>query len=460
MTKQGLDIEKTLEIVDAAADLDIDPHSGKLFAYVYETGDKGLRKVTQESLLRFSEKNMLDFTVFRSAMMFEREIVKFGKELMHGDDNVVGTVTSGGTESIFLAVKAARDHHRKVLGKTTVPEIVVPVTIHPAFYKAADYMGLDVKRFPIDERRKADLASLNEAITDRTALIALSAPNWPFGTIDPIKEAGEIAKGKGVLLHVDACLGGFILPFFERIGEKVPLFDFRVDGVTSISLDVHKYGYAPKGSSIVLFANSELKKNSMYVDLSSPGYVFVNQAVLSSRSMGPLAAAYAAIRYLGKEGYEKMSRKVLVARNKIFHGLRETGFDSVAPIESSVLSLYSNKLDILNFAINMGRKGWCISLQRGLKEFGIPINIHLTISPIHEKIAENFIKDAKEAASITSGFNMKNIFESIQKGEIDKVMEDINTGKLDSIVVPLLLEALPQGVATDLVKEVVIQWFK
>jgi len=267
---------------------DLNPYTGRLFAYVYETGDDELKKVAKEALLRFYDKNILDFTVFKSAIHFEREVVAFCKKLVNAEEKSTGTFTFGGTESIFLAVKSARDYY-KSKGKEGVPELIAPITIHPSFYKACHYLGLKVRKVRITEEKKADVDALNEAINDKTSLIALSAPNWPYGTIDPIKEVAEIAQDGKILLHVDACLGGFILPFFEKIGENLTQFDFRVDGVTSISMDVHKYGYAPKGASVVLFRNSELKKHSMYVDVSSPGYIFVNAAVLSSRSVGPLS---------------------------------------------------------------------------------------------------------------------------------------------------------------------------
>jgi glutamate/tyrosine decarboxylase-like PLP-dependent enzyme len=447
------DIKKDLEEIEK---LDID-HTGRLFAYVYETGEEELKEVAREALLRFAEKNILDFTVFKSAIHFEREVVNFGKKLMHADENVVGSFTFGGTESIFLAVKAARDYYKS--RKANTPEIVVPITIHPSFYKAAHYLGLDVKRIPIDDKRKVNLEALKEALSDKTALIALSAPNWPYGTIDPIKEVAEIALDNKIPLHVDACLGGFILPFLEKLGEAVPPFDFQVDGVTSISVDAHKYGYAAKGASMVLFRTAEMKKHSMYVDLSSPGYVFVNQAVLSSRSVGPLAAAYAVIRYLSEDGYLRLARKVLRARNKIYDGLKKLGFESVAPVESSVLSMFSEDIDLLAFVGGMRVKGWHFHLQKGLKEFNVPNNIHLTISPIHESVAEEFVRDAAEVIEHPPAIDTK-VFESIQKGEFQKVLEDLNAGRLDSSIIPLLLEAIPEEIATELVKEIVIQWYR
>jgi len=438
---------------------DVDPRSGRLFAYVYEAGDENIRKVAQKALLEYAEKNLLDFTVFRSALFFEREVVGFAKALMHGGPEVVGSFTFGGTESIMLAVKAARDHYKKREGASRVPKILAPATIHPAFLKAADYLGLKVVRLPI-RGTKADVDVFAEAVGDDVALIALSAPNWPFGTVDPVEEIAEIAMDKKVLLHVDACLGGFILPFFEMLGEPVPKFDFRVEGVTSISLDYHKYGYAPKGASVVLFRDPELKKCSMYVDVSSPGYVFVNQAVLSSRPEGPLAAAFAVMKYLGVEGYKRLAEKVLKARNVIYHGLKELGFKSVGRVESSVLALYNNDVDLIGFVSNIKRLGWHVSLQRGLREHGIPDNIHLVISPIHADVADAFLSDAKKALEMKPEVSAKQLYDIIERGAFDELVKGLQEGTIDSSVVPKVLEIIPEDVAVEFVKTTVIEWFK
>jgi len=454
-----MSIDEVFSILEMAEKGDLDPHSGKLFAYVYETGDENIRKIAHKALQMFGEKNLLDFTVFKSAVLFEKEVVGFAKNLMHGDDNTVGSYTFGGTESIMLAVKAARDYYRKREGKAAVPEILAPITIHPAFLKAAEYLGLKVVRLPVKEA-KADVDAFAENISEKTALIALSAPNWPFGTIDPVKEVAEVALEKDVLLHVDACLGGFILSFFEMLGEKIPLFDFRVEGVSSISLDVHKYGYAPKGASVILFKNSELKKCSMYVDVSSPGYVFVNQAVLSSRPEGPLAASFAVIKYLGIDGYKELAARVLSARDKIYRGMKNLGFESVGKVESSVLSLYNEDLDLMGFINNIKKFGWQLHLQKGLKDFNIPDNIHLTLSPVHESVAESFIRDAERAIEMEPEVDSKQIFALAEKGMFADIIKGIEEGRIDSSVIPMLLEAIPEEMAVELIKNVVIEWFR
>ena len=206
---------------------DAEPHSGRLFSIAFETGLDDLREIAHQALTTFADKNILDFLEFPSAIKLEKDIVDVAKSLMHGDDEVAGTYTFGGTESVFLAVKAARDQFILKHGLSGFPEIILPVTGHPCYNKAAEYMGLNVKRVPVDpETLQAQPDLMSQAITENTVMIVGSAPNWPFGTIDPIKELAEIALEKNLWLHVDACVGGFILPFMKKLGENIPDFDF------------------------------------------------------------------------------------------------------------------------------------------------------------------------------------------------------------------------------------------
>jgi len=437
-----------IELLEKAEKLDV-LTSGKFFAYIYETGDEKLKEIALKALLQFYNKNMLDFTVYRSAVYFEREVVNFCKRLMNAE-NAFGTFTFGGTESIMLAVLAARNYFLKRKGKGVVPELAVPFTIHPSFIKAAHYLGMKVKIFDIDEKLKADVEGLKSSISENTALIALSAPNWPYGTIDPVREIAEIAKEKEILLHVDACLGGFILPFFERLGEKVEKFDFRVEGVTSISMDVHKYGYSPKGASVILFRDVELKKESIFVNTSNPGYVFINTAVLSSRSVGPLASAFAVIKYLGEDGYLGLSKDVLDARDALFKGMKRLGFESVGPVESSILSLFNDDADLISFVSRMRELGWHFHLQRRVENYRIPLNIHFTISPIHKITVGEFLKDAESALERR---------EERKEIKVDEILESIKSGSFDSSLAPILTEMLEEESANELAKEIVIDLF-
>jgi len=199
---------------------DLDPFSARLFTIAFESGVEELREVAYEAMKMGAFKNILDFTEFPSMIKLEKDIVDVAISLMNGDEETVGTFTFGGTESVFLAVKAARDRFLLKKGQITIPEIVMPVTGHPCYDKASEYMGLRVKRVGVDEKYRADPEAIKEAITEDTAMIVGSAPNWPFGTIDPIPELAEIAKEKDLWFHVDACVGGFVLPFMKRLGGQ------------------------------------------------------------------------------------------------------------------------------------------------------------------------------------------------------------------------------------------------
>ncbi len=377
---------------------DANPGSGKLFTVAFETGRDDLKEITNWALTTFADKNILDFVEFPSAIKMEKDIVDIAKSLMHGDEDMVGTYTFGGTESVFLAVKAARDQFILKRGLGALPEIVIPVTGHPCYNKAAEYMGLVVKRVPVNpETLEVEPAVIAQAITENTAMIVGSAPNWPFGTIDPIKELGEIALEKNIWLHTDACVGGFILPFMKKLGEKITEFDFSVPGVCSISLDPHKYAFSAIGSSVVLFNKSFYKMYSTFANIRWPGYVIVNPAVLSSRSAGPLAATWAILHYLGETGYLDLAKRIIDARDKIISGLQKLGYRVLGRQSSCIVAFSSEEVNVFKLADIMVEKGWWFLAQRGMEDLNIPPSIHLTITPIHDKVVEHMLKDLEEA---------------------------------------------------------------
>lgn len=375
---------------------DFEPKSGKLFTIAFEPGVEELREVIFEAWKMFADKNILDFTEFPSAIRLEKDIVDMAISLMRGDEEVVGTYTFGGTESVFLAVKAARDRFILGRGSITIPEIVMPVTGHPCYEKAAEYLGMKVRRVRVDtDTYRADPDAINEALTEDTAMIVGSAPNWPFGTVDPIEELADIARTRNLWFHVDACVGGFVLPFLRKLGENLPNFDFTVEGVSSISLDPHKYAYSAIGASLILFRKKFDKMFSQYANLRWPGYPIVNPAVLSSRSGGPLAATWAVLHYLGEEGYTDLARKIVNARNKIVSGLRELGFSLMG--EPTVIAAFTSpEVNLFRLCDEVTKRGWIFLPQKGIPEMQIPPSIHLTFTPIHERFAEEMLKDLGE----------------------------------------------------------------
>jgi glutamate/tyrosine decarboxylase-like PLP-dependent enzyme len=381
---------------------DLDPFSPRLFTIAFEPGVEELREVAHEAMKMGAFKNVLDFTEFPSMIRLEKDIVDAAISLMNGDEETVGTFTFGGTESVFLAVKAARDRFLLKKGQITIPEIVMPVTGHPCYDKASEYMGLKVKRVGLDERYRADSEAIKEAITEDTAMIVGSAPNWPFGTIDPIRELAEIAKERDIWLHVDACVGGFVLPFMKRLGEEIPDFDFRIEGVCSISLDPHKYAYTPIGASVVLFRRKFHKMFSQYVNMRWPGYPIVNPAVISSRSEASLAAAWAVMHYLGEEGYTRLAKKIINARNRIARGVREQGFEIMGD-PSAIMAFTSGELNLFKLSDEMAKKGWYLMPQKGIAKMNIPPTLHLTLTPVHEETADQMLEDLRECVGKVRG---------------------------------------------------------
>ena len=440
--------------------LDADPASGRLFSYIYEAGDPGLRRVARRAFEEFLDTNALDPTVFGSALFFEKEVVAFAKSLVHSGDDVAGTVTYGGTESIMLAVRAARGLYKRRQGAHPTPRIVAPATVHPSIKKAADYLGLKVTLTPVDpETKKADVETIKAELRGDVALVVLSAPNYPYGTIDPVREIAEAASDKGVPVHVDACIGGFILPFMERLGLEVEPFDFRVESVTSLSMDVHKYGYSPKGASVILFRGAEAKKESLYIDLSWPGYPLINTTVLSSRTVAPLAAAWAVIKYLGIEGYTEKASMVVKARDEILDGLGRLGFKPLAPVESPLLSLTLEPEDeLFRFHANMTRRGWVIGLQPKVKDL-VPFNMHLTITPVHARVARDFIKDASYAIREPMPRELAKARELLERDPL-ALAGMIGETPYDSIIIAWLLSVMPPDVAWEMARELVVEVYR
>ena len=445
--------EEIMKRLEGFADLDADPYSGRLFTIAFEPGTEELRDLLHQAFTMFMDKNILDFTEFRSAIKMEKEIIDIAKSLMNADEDAVGTYTFGGTESVFLAMKAARDHFFIKKG-FQIPEVVMPVTGHPCYDKAAEYLGLKVNRVPVVlETLEGDPEAIRAAVNENTAMIVGSVPNWPFGTLDPISEFAEIAAENEIWMHVDACVGGFILPYLRKLGEPIPEFDFQIPGVSSISMDPHKYAYSSLGASIVLFRKKFHKMLSQYANLRWPGYPIINPGVLSSRSGGPVAATWAVLHYLGEPGYLELSKKLLDARNKLIEGLEKLNFKIMGRPRSPIVAFTSDEVNLFNLSDVMMNKGWLVNPQRGISELNIPRSIHLTVTPIHNKMADQFLQSLEEAKEevksmppseiegIARGFGM---IMGLTSGEMDFEAVRQIMGKLEGyidIYGPELLQA-------------------
>jgi sphinganine-1-phosphate aldolase len=376
LPENGRSTDELIAEIQRLRDADLPVRGGQVTAYVYDTGRPEVHEAAARAHLEMLEVNMLDPTAFPSIVALERQVVGAVAELLGGGPRTPGIFTGGGTESIMLAVKAARDA-RPVEG---TPRLVLPVTGHPAFHKAAHYLGVEVVPVPVDPvTYRADPAAMAAAVDERTILVVASAPSYPQGAIDPVTEIAAMARDRGVLCHVDACVGGWLLPWLRDAGAEVPPFDLSVPGVTSISCDLHKFGYAPKGASVLLFADPALRRRAYFASAAWPGYTIINATVQSSRSAGPLAAAWATLGALGRRGYRELGRTTLEATRRLIAGIAEIpGLRVLGEPQASLVAIAGEDVDVFVLADEARRRGWF--LQPQLSYAGIPANVHITVS--------------------------------------------------------------------------------
>jgi glutamate/tyrosine decarboxylase-like PLP-dependent enzyme len=367
---------------------DGDWRHGRMFSLVYNPGDPELERLQAAIAHEYLHENYLNPFAFPSLLEMEREVVAMVADLLHGSPDS-GKLTSGGTESIFLAVQVARDHARATRD-IPEPQLVTPDTAHPAFAKAAHYLDVEHVVVPVAAGGRADVDAIASAITERTALVVGSAPCYPFGVIDPIPELAAIAGERGALFHVDACLGGWLLPFWERLGEAVPPWDFRVDGVTSVSADAHKYGWCFKGVSVLLHRDPQLLRRQYFIFDAWPGGIYGSATTAGTRPAAPIAAAWATIRHLGEEGYLRLAAEVRDATRafrtgiEAIDGLRITG----DPI-FGVFQIESDEHDLSAVCDVLDDRGWRLDRQQG--------GLHLMLSAYHAQVAEDFLADLRDA---------------------------------------------------------------
>ena len=393
------------QILSALTDMksrDLATEGGGAFAYVYDSGEREAAALAAQAYMMFLGANGLDPTAFPSLLRMENEILGFCARHLGGGPEAAGSFTSGGTESLILAVKTARDWARVNRPQVTRPEVIVPVTAHASLHKAAHYLDVTLVSTPVDPHTfKADVAAMRAAITDNTILLTASAASYAHGVIDPIAEIGQLALARGLLLHVDGCIGAFLLPYFRRLGASVPGFDLSVPGVTSISMDLHKYGYAPKGASVIVYRDKQLRRHQLYACADWTGYAVINSTVQSTKSGGPIAAAWTLLHALGDAGYLELARRTLAATQAIVAGVRAIpGLRVLGEPEMSLLAFTSDAGGgPLLFAVAdlMATRGWLVQPQ--LHGHGAPASLHLTISAGHLPVVERFLADLRWAVA-------------------------------------------------------------
>jgi glutamate/tyrosine decarboxylase-like PLP-dependent enzyme len=383
--EKGLPKEQVLGTLQAFKSRDMDWKSGKVWCYVYNPGEDPA-EVVKQAYLSFLTENGLDPTVFPSMLKLETEVVRMLATLLRGDGNVVGHLTTGGTESIMLAVKTARDRARALHPEIAQPEMVLPKTAHASFHKAAHYLGVKPVVVPINPVTfQVEADAMRAAVTPNTILLVASAPSYSQGVIDPIAEIGEIAQEKGLLFHVDGCVGGIHLSFMRKLGYDVPDFDFTVPGVTSISADLHKYGYAAKGASCILYRSKDIRKYQIFACTDTTAYTLINPTVLSTKSGGPMAGAWAILNYLGEEGFMHIVKSVQEATWKLIEGIN--AIPELEVLGKPAMCMFSFKSDVINvyqLADAMAKRGWYIQGQFSTPYTPRSLHVSVNYGTIHQ----------------------------------------------------------------------------
>jgi sphinganine-1-phosphate aldolase len=370
---------------------------------VYHGGDDHLAFLNRVYAAT-SQVNPLHADLWPSGAKYEAEIVSMTAAMLGGDAagsddprrRIVGTVTSGGTESILLAMKAYRDRARsRARRRVTHPEVVAPTTAHVAFDKAAQYFGMKLVRVPVGADFRADVAAMRRAVTRNTVALVGSAPTFPHGVIDPIEDLAAIAAERAIGFHTDACLGGFVLPWARRLGYDVPGFDFHVPGVTSMSADTHKFGYAAKGTSVVLYRGTELRAHQYFTATDWPGGLYFSPTLAGSRPGALSAACWAAMVATGEDGYLEATRRVLETGAAIRDGIAAIPQLRVLGEPLWVIAFASDTLDIFRVLEQMTRRGWSLN---GLHR---PAAVHLCVTLRHTRpgVAERFLADLRASVA-------------------------------------------------------------
>lgn len=397
LPKTGTPRETVMQQLKALHTDDAKWKDGRTFSLVYFAGDE-VSALLKDAYGEFIAENGLSPVAFPSLRQMECEVVSMAADLLGGNEDVAGTMTSGGTESIMMAIKTAREWGKKIKGIKR-PHLIVPASAHPAFDKAVHYFDVDYSHAPLLPDFRVDVVAMEKLIRPETVLLVGSAPSYPHGVIDDITAIAGLAKSRGLLCHVDACLGGFFLPFARKLGRAIAPFDFAVDGVTSMSADLHKYGYAAKGASVVLYRSGGLRRHQFFTYAGWNGGLYASPSFCGTRPGGAIAAAWAVMHHLGEEGYLTRAQSILDSTTTIQDGIRKIpGLTVLAEPVGGVFAFGSDSLNVYELGDAMDARGWKLDRQMN------PPALHVMVTPAHAAVLEQFLKDLTECAkSLTAG---------------------------------------------------------
>lgn len=370
---------------------DLDWRSGRHGAYVWYANDD-LEEVLKAAYSMFIVENGLGVRVFHSIARMESEVLAMVRGLLSAPDEAASIFTSGGTESIFQSLLAARQWARATKPEIAEPEFVAPQSAHPALNKAAHLMGFSVKRVPVADDYRADVAALAAAVGPNTIGLYASAPTYSLGLVDPIEEIGALAQERDLWLHVDACVGGMLTPAVRRLGYEVPAFDFAIPGVTSISADLHKSGFAAKPASSAHFRSEELKEYARFSFDEWPSGLYSGVTFTGTRPGGAIAAAWAALNYLGESGYDELAGSSMRAKEAAVAGLRSIeGMRIHGDPQLWALSYGHDAIDVHAVAADMNEHGWYCGRTNG------PKGIHMMCTPVHEATMPDYLEELQSS---------------------------------------------------------------
>ncbi|MFZ4811882.1 MAG: pyridoxal phosphate-dependent decarboxylase family protein [Ilumatobacteraceae bacterium] len=391
----GIPRDDIFEQLDTLKAGDVQWRDGYAFTLAYNAGSDVLA-VAEEAYRRFSSENALNPAAFPSLRRIQQDVVDIVADWLEVGPDGAGFMTSGGTESILMAVKAARERGRKERGITN-PNVVLPTSAHAAFEKGCYYFGLETRRVPVLADWRADVEAMEAAIDENTVLVVGSAPQYPQGVVDPIPAIAALAAARDINCHVDACMGGVTLTYLKRLGHDIPPWNFAVPGVTSISVDLHKYGYTAKGASVIMHRNKQLRQYQVFLTDNWLGGFYGSSGVLGTKSGGAMAAAWAVLQFIGNDGYLRLTAAARRACEQLAQGIRDTPELTLwAEPDATLLSFGATdpeSLDIYAVADGIWQRGWFVDRQ------GPPASIHCTVNAVHDGRIEQFVGDLRAAVA-------------------------------------------------------------
>jgi glutamate/tyrosine decarboxylase-like PLP-dependent enzyme len=391
----GMSPEEVLGHLDELKRDDVRWRDGRAFSLVYYGGADVLA-VAEEAYRTYATENALNTDAFPSLRTIQSEVVAIVGGWLQAGDEGAGFMTSGGTESILMAVKAARERGRKERGIAT-PNVVLPTSAHAAFEKGCYYFGVESRRVAVGPDWRADVAAMADAIDENTVLVVGSAPQYPQGVIDPIPEIAALAAAHDINCHVDACMGGVTLTFMAMLGEPVPPWNFAVPGVTSMSVDLHKYGYTAKGASVIMHRNKKLRGYQTFVTDNWLGGMYGSSGVLGTKGGGSMAAAWAVMHYLGNDGYKRVTSVARAACLELTAAVGAMPELAIRAYPHTTLLAFGaadeSQFDIFAVADALWRRGWYVDRQ------GPPASLHCTVSVVHDGKIQAFVDELRGAVA-------------------------------------------------------------